>query len=194
MPPVSTSPLAPPAHSPEPRSGLGSVVETCLDRTTEALSTSRGASHLEISHALDSVRRAAAEGIPVDLVEAVARAQGHQEEHLGNAILSLAEKLAGTLIPAPQLVPFAGKLIAPSSFYESYDQLYQTARDLLSPVIFVEDTDSIGVASINPIAAALLATNIQEVVFRRFGIRPFLTVARLDYEAWTFLTRKHFGL
>jgi len=64
----------------------------------------------------------------------------------------------------------------------------------LTPVIFAEDTDSIGVASANPIAAALLASAIQEVVFRRFGIRPFLTVARLDYESWTFLTRKHFGL
>jgi hypothetical protein len=31
-------------------------------------------------------------------------------------------------------------------------------------------------------------------VFRRFGIRPFVTIARLDYESWTFLSRKHFEL
>ena len=130
----------------------------------------------------------------MDLLQALAFTQGHQEEHVGNVILSLAEKVAGTLTPVPPLIPFAGKLIAPSAFYESFEAIYKTAAALLAPVIFVEDTDSIGVASTNPIAAALLASTIQEVVFRRFGIRPFLTVARLDYESWTFLTRKHFGL
>ena len=107
---------------------------------------------------------------------------------------ALGEKLAATLNPAPPLIPFAGKLIAPSAFYESFDFLHKMARVLLTPVIFVEDTDSIGVASANPIAAALFAARVQESVARRFGIRPFLTVTRLEYEAWTFLTHKHFEL
>ena len=96
--------------------------------------------------------------------------------------------------PNPPLVPFAGKLIAPSAFYDSFDQLHRLARVLLSPVIYAEDTDSIGTASANPVAAAILSEEIQSVVFKRFGIRPFVTVARLDYESWTFLTRKHFEL
>jgi hypothetical protein len=61
-------------------------------------------------------------------------------------------------------------------------------------VIFAEDTDAIGTASVNPVAAAILAAEIEAAVFKRFGIRPFLTVARLDYESWTFLARKHFEL
>jgi hypothetical protein len=61
-------------------------------------------------------------------------------------------------------------------------------------VIYAEDTDAIGTASINPFAAAILAEEIQSTVFKRFGIRPFVTIARLDYESWTFLTRKHFEL
>jgi hypothetical protein len=194
MSPVSPSPLATSSQAAVPQGAIDRLVEDCLDRTGEALIATRSASHLEISHAVGSVRQAAAEGIPLDLLEAVARAQGHQEEHLGNIILGLAERLANTLNPAPPVIPFAGKLIAPSAFYESFEQLHRTARALLTPVVFVEDTDSIGVASANPIAASLLATTIQDVVFRRFGIRPFVTVARLDYESWTFLTRKHFGL
>jgi hypothetical protein len=65
---------------------------------------------------------------------------------------------------------------------------------LLSPVVYAEDTDAIGTASINPVASAILAAEIESAVFKRFGIRPFLTIARLDYESWTFLTRKHFEL
>ena len=89
---------------------------------------------------------------------------------------------------------FAGKLIAPSAFYESFDQIHKLARLLLSPVVYAEDTDAIGTASANPVASAILAEEIGRQVYKRFGIRPFVTIARLEYESWTFLTRKHFEL
>jgi hypothetical protein len=128
------------------------------------------------------------------LLEVLARILGHDEERLGPVILELGNKVASTISPHAPLVPFAGKLIAPSAFYDSFDQLHKLARLLLAPVIYAEDTDAIGTASVNPIAAAILAAEIESAVFKRFGIRPFLTIARLDYESWTFLTRKHFEL
>ena len=173
---------------------IADIVEVCLDQTAEALIFSRAASQIEVSHATDAVRKAHAENRPLDLMEAVARVQGHQEEHMGSIMRALGDKLATILSPSPPLIPFAGKLIAPSAFYESYDHLHKMARMLLTPVIFVEDTDSIGVASANPIAATIFARRIQETVARRFDIRPFLTIARFEYESWTFLTHKHFEL
>lgn len=189
--------LATSASAPPPvlsQTDIGKMLEACLEQTAEALDISHAASPADISHAVEAVRMAQAQNRPLDLMEAVARAQGHQEEHLGSIMRSLGDKLAATLNPTPPLIPFAGKLIAPSAFYESFDQIHKMARALLTPVIFVEDTDAIGVASVNPIAATLLAAKIQEVVARRFDIRPFLTIARLEYEAWTFLTHKHFEL
>ena len=175
-----------------PSADILEMIEACLEQTAEALEITRAASPIEISHAKDAVRKVHAEGHQLDLMEAVARIQGHQEEHMGPVIQVLGDRLAASLNPVPPLIPFAGKLIAPSAFYESYARLHQMARALLVPVIFVEDTDSIGVASANPIAATLLAAKIQDVVARRFDIRPFVTIARLDYEFWTFLTHKHF--
>ncbi|MCX6880029.1 MAG: hypothetical protein NTW21_40440 [Verrucomicrobia bacterium] len=194
MPSPAPSPVALPPLSPQSQSDLGDLVEACLDQTAEALIFTRAASQVEVSHAVAAVRKSQAEGRPLDLMEAVAREQGHQEEQLGGIMRSLGERLAANLNPSPQLIPFAGKLIAPSAFYESFDHLHKIARALLTPVVFVEDTDSIGVASVNPIAATILAAKIQEQVSRRFDIRPFLTIARLDYEAWAFLTHKHFEL
>ncbi len=188
---VQAQPAQPPALA---HSDIGTVIEACIDQTAEALVFTRVASQVEVSHAVDAVRKAQAEGHPLDLIEAVARVQGHQEEHLGGIIRNLGDRLAAVLNPSPPLIPFAGKLIAPSAFYESYEHLHKMARALLTPVIFVEDTDSIGVASANPIAAMLLAKKIQETVSRRFDIRPFLTVSRLEYESWAFLTHKHFEL
>jgi hypothetical protein len=187
---------ASPFQAAEPTAATNSrdFAEECLTRTAQALHEARAASAAEIQQGISAVRDAHANGKPMDLIEQLARIQGHAEEHLGPAILEIGNKVSATFAHAVPMVPFAGKLIAPSAFYESFDQMHKLARLLLSPVIYAEDTDAIGTASINPVAADLLAEEIQAAVFKRFGIRPFLTVARLDYESWAFLTRKHFEL
>jgi hypothetical protein len=185
------------AQEPAPRSkgaDLWDFAEICLQQTAEALHQARAGTPAEISQAIATTRENHAKQIPSDLLEVMVRVLGHDEEHLSPAILDLGNKIAATLNPSPPLIPFGGKLIAPSAFYESFDQIHKIARVLLSPVIYAEDTDAIGTASANPVAAALLAEEIRTTVFKRFGIRPFVTVARLDYESWTFLSRKHFEL
>ena len=184
-------------HAAAPRSGrgdLGEIIETCIEQTAESLVHSHAATEDEVTQAVDTVRKAQADGHPLDLLEAVARTQGHQEEFMGGIVRTLGDRLAAILNPSPPLIPFAGKLIAPSAFYDSFDQIHRIARVLLSPVIYAEDTDAIGTASANPVAAMILAEEIRNTVFKRFGIRPFVTAARLDYESWTFLSRKHFEL
>lgn len=186
---------APPPLAAVPAAGgVRDFAEECLTRTAEALHESRAASVTEIQQGITAARESHANGMPMDLIEQIARIQGHAEEHLGPAILELGNKLSATFAHPVPMVPFAGKLIAPSAFYESFDQMHKLARLLLSPVIYAEDTDAIGTASINPVAATILSEEIQAVVFKRVGIRPFLTIARLDYESWAFLTRKHFEL
>jgi len=175
-------------------SDIAQVLDACIKQTAEALARSNAASQTDILHAIEAVRNAHTHNQPLDLIEAVARTHGHQEEHLGGFVRQLGDKLASTLNPTPPIIPFAGKLIAPSAFYESFVPIHKLARSLLTPVIFVEDTDAIGVASVNPIAATLFAEKIQEAVARRFEIRPFLTIVRIEYEAWSFLTHKHFEL
>jgi hypothetical protein len=168
--------------------------EVCLRQTAEALHFARAASAAELNQGIATARESHAAGKPADLLEVVARIQGHSEEHLSHAMLTLGNKVAATLAHYQPLVPFGGKLIAPTAFYESFDQIHRIARVLLSPVIYAEDTDAIGTASVNPVASAILAEEIRNTVFKRFGIRPFVTASRLDYESWTFLSRKHFEL
>lgn len=108
--------------------------------------------------------------------------------------MNLGNRVASTLQITVPVIPFGGKLIAPSAFYESFDRIHQIARVLLSPVVYAEDTDAIGTASTNPIACAILGEEIRNQIYKRIGIRPFVTIARLDYESWAFLTRKHFEL
>ena len=192
----STLPFQAVSEAPEKKSRAthADIVEECIQRTAEALQASGAATAAQLDAALTAVHRHLGEGRPAELIEWVARAQGHEEEHLGPVIGSLSEAVASTMSPSPALIPFAGKLIGPSAFYESFDQLHKLAKALLSPIIFAEDTDAIGTASVNPIASLILSEEILHTVDRRFGIKPFMTVARMDYESWTFLSRKHFGV
>ena len=191
---VVPDPTSLPAAPRNPPGDIEVIFATCLEQTAEALLLSQAASQDDLTQALDAAHQAHAEGHPLDLLEAVALAQGHHEEHFGRVIRALGDKVAATLNPSPPLIPFAGKLIAPSAFYDSFEHIHRLAKILLSPVIYAEDTDAIGTASVNPVASALLAEEIRNTVFKRFGIRPFVTAARLDYESWTFLSRKHFEL
>ena len=168
--------------------------ELCLEQTASAIHEARAATTSELNRGVATTREFHAAGNPSDLLEVLARIQGHDEERIGPAVVELGNKVASTMSPYPALIPFGGKLIAPSAFYDSFDRLHKIARVLLSPVIYAEDTDAIGTASINPVASAILSAEIQSSVHKRFGIRPFVTVARLDYENWSFLSRKHFEL
>ncbi len=170
------------------------IVETCFIRTAEALSVTNSAGDSEIQEALVKVRDSMAMGKPLDLLETLARVKGHDEERIGAAILTLSDAVASTMSPSPACIPFASKLIAPSAFYDSFEAMHQLGKLLLSPVIFAEDTDAIGTGSVNPIAARMLGEEIHQAVAKRFGIRPFITTARMEYEAWAFLCRKHFEL
>lgn len=172
--------------------GLWSYAEECTVQTAAAIQDAQAASPVEISHAMETARANHAAGKPSDLLIALLHIRGHDEEHLGAHAVELGNRISAVLFHPVPLIPFGGKLITPNAFYESFPQLHQLARVLLSPVIFAEDADSIGTASINPIASALLAAEIETAVFERSGIRPFLSTSRLDYESWTFLTRRHF--
>lgn len=168
------------------------MAEVCLQRTADSLHQARAGSPAEISQAITLAREAHTIEKPTDLLSTLAEIQSQSEENLDLLIINLGDQIALNLVPYAPLIPFAGKLIAPTAFYELYPHIHKLARILRAPVVYVEDNDAIGVASANPIAAALLAEEIRFALHKRSGIRPFVTVARLDYESWTFLNRKHF--
>ncbi|MES2997104.1 MAG: hypothetical protein V4733_09880 [Verrucomicrobiota bacterium] len=168
--------------------------EICIERTADAINEAEAATPAELQQAVAMARNHVIEHVPADLLECLVRVQGSDDENQSARFLELSNKISAVMFHPVPVIPFAGKLIAPSAFYASFSNIHQIARVLLSPVLYVEDTDSIGVGSINPIACTILAEAIEPAVHKRSGIRPFLSVSRLDYENWNFLTRKHFEL
>ena len=173
---------------------IGDLLRICLEQTVQAIQATGLATEMEIARTRAAFDRAVAKEEPQDVLEILARVQGAEEEHMGIEVARISHAVAAVIHPSPPLIPFAGKLIAPSAFYESFDHLHKTARALLAPVIYAEDTDAVGTGALNPVAARIMADEILATVDRRFGIKPFVTSVRMDYESWSFLTRKHFGL
>jgi hypothetical protein len=178
----------------EDRERIDAVAAQCLEHTLTALLQADVATEHEARELARIIQDTRPDQPPRDLLLTLAKMQGSDEEHMSPAITRLSEAVASTMASPAPLIPFAGKLIAPSSFYESFQNILAVGRTLLVPVVYAEDTDAIGVASINPIAAHLLAGEIYSSVDRRFAIKPFMTIGRLDYESWSFLIRKHFAL
>lgn len=176
------------------RQRIDGLITECVHQTISALHQTGMANEHEAHDLIRFLQDKPADAPPVDVLLTLAKMQGSDEEHMSPAITRLSNAVSRTIPTPPPIIPFAGKLIAPSAFYESFQTILVMGRELLTPVIYAEDTDAIGVASINPFAARLLANEIHDAVEKRFAIRPFMTVSRLDYESWTFLIRKHFAL
>ncbi|WP_193211056.1 hypothetical protein [Luteolibacter marinus] len=174
--------------------GVLDLLHSCMEQTIQAIQATGIATDTETARVRTVFERSVSQGEPLDLLEILARVQGTEEEHMGVEVARITHAVSQVIHPSPPLVPFAGKLIAPSAFYESFDHLHKVARALLAPILYAEDTDAIGTGALNPVAARIMADEILATVDRRFAIKPFVTSVRMDYESWTFLTRKHFEL
>lgn len=166
--------------------------ETCLVQTAKALYKSQAASESEISHGLETARQLHADGKPADLLEQIASQCVGPNEKYDAVVLELSSKVAETLPIYQPVIPFGDKLMMPSAFYDSFEQIHKIAYVLLSPVLYAEDHDAMGTASINPVATMLLGAEIRSAVLKRCGVTPFITHARLGFASWRHLCRKHF--
>jgi len=60
------------------------------------------------------------------------------------------------------------------------------------PICFAEDEDVIGIASINPYFADVLAVEMMRKFKKAYGIQPIVSIIRLDYIGWMKMCHKHF--
>lgn len=177
---------------PPQRESLAAAVEECLQRTATALFQTGTAGKDDLIHTMHLVRQSNFHGQPADLLDTLARHLHTDEDQVAAAAASYGERISATLSPNLHVVPFAGRLIAPSTFYENHPDVQRLGAALMAAVIYAEDSDAIGTASINPIAAIILGEEIAAAVARRVNVRPIITSVMLDHQSWTQVIRKHF--
>jgi len=189
---IPTSELSPPADLSPVSQEVPIVLEHALIRNLAMLQQHNLASAEDCSQVASQVRRSWEKGKGADPIDGLARLRAGNGEMLDASVEIISAKMAKSLPFAPTRVPFAARLIPPSSFYEKYPHIALLSKLMLVPISFAEDLDVIGIASINPFFADTLAATIVEEIKKTSTVQPIISSVRLDYVGWMKMCEKHF--
>jgi len=106
----------------------------------------------------------------------------------------LGRSLSQSLGQPLTLVPFASKMPTPSVFYDMNESLLLECRKLMTPVLFAEESEVIGIGSINPAALRISARTIMQFIADKTGTSPMVSSVLLHHEGWISLCQQQFGI
>lgn len=167
---------------------------TCLEHTCSLLLNFQLATEEEVRTVAARGQASRGEKRPVDPLEFLASARVEDIEGLAGELEVIARKVARGLDEALVLVPFAHRLPTPSSFYQSHQTIREECQRILTPVLYNEETEVIGLGSINPVALELGARMIRANLGKLTGTQPIVSKVLLSHDSWVSLCEKQFGL
>lgn len=92
------------------------------------------------------------------------------------------------------LVPFGNRLPTPSAFYDSHGGILVECQRMMTPILYAEESEVIGLGSINPVslrlAAEVISSNLSEIT----GTKPIISQLLLHHEGWVSLCNKQLGI
>lgn len=133
-------------------------------------------------------------GIQVgDILPKMAELQGVEEDSRAQAVETWTRKMTFALKKRYPMIPFAMGVYTPTSFAERFPHLFEMSKALKVPILFAEDSDVIGLGTINPAVVDLISKEFVSAVLRKDLVRPFVTTVLLDVKTWNLLCRKAFG-
>ena len=167
---------------------------TCLEHTCSLLLNFQMATEEEVQTMAARGQMPRGEKRPVDPLEFLASARVDDMDKLSGELESIGRRVARGLDEALVLVPFAHRLPTPSAFYQSHQAIREECQSILTPVLFNEETEVIGLGSINPVSLELGARMIRANLGKLTGTQPIISKVLLSHDSWVSLCEKQFGL
>ncbi len=163
---------------------------TCLERTYMVLREQGLATP-------DELRRLAAVGqepLQVDRqqdpLELLVNIRISDLEHRPMEIERMGRAMSQMLERPLVLVPFANRLPTPTAFYDTYPTLFRLCQALMTPVVFAEESEVVGITSINPVALLLMEDHITRAMSEITGTRPIVTCLLAAQDVWESICKK----
>jgi hypothetical protein len=167
---------------------------TCLEHTCSLLLNFKLATEDELRDVVARGQSPRGGKRPVDPLEFLASARVSDMDQLAAELETLGRRIAQGLEERLVLVPFAHRLPTPSAFYQSHQSIREECQRILTPVLFNEETEVIGLGSINPVALELGARIIRSNLGKLTGTQPIISKVLLSHDSWVSLCEKQFGL
>ena len=168
------------------------ALEHALIRTLAMLQQANLATAEDCTQVSAMVKAEWIAGRGADPVDCLASLTAGDSEMLDATVEAISIKLAQTLPFQPTRIPFAGRLIVPSSLYEKNPDIELMCKLMLVPVAYAEDLDVLALASINPYFVDALTPVIAEYTLAKNNTQPIISSVRLDYASWQYMCNKHF--
>ena len=127
-----------------------------------------------------------------DILPVMAQLRGIEEGEQPTAVAGWARSMAPIVKKRYSLIPFAGKLLGSSSFFEKFDAVHKAASIVKCPLIFSEDTDVLGFGTINPVAGLHLSTFVSKYFQEKTGLTPYISMFIIDLTTWESTCRRQF--
>ena len=131
---------------------------------------------------------------PWDPLEFLAALRIREPEARALEVERLGRSLSHSLGQPLALIPFASRMQTPSVFYDMNEALLADCRKLMPPVLYAEESEVIGIGSINPAALQISTRTIMQFIADKTGTTPIVSSVLLHHEGWISLCQQQFGI
>lgn len=166
----------------------------CLKATYHLLAEFQLATPGELAKFAEEGQQSAGSERQQDPLEILCAVRGVEADKLPIEIERLGRTLATALGKPLVLPPFASRLPSPSAFYDGNPGLLEECQALMTPILFAEDTEVIGVGSVNPVALVQITERITNLLGERTGTNPIISPLLLTHDGWLSMCQKQLGI
>ena len=131
---------------------------------------------------------------PWDPLEFLAALRIREPEARALEVERLGRSLSHSLGQPLALIPFASRMQTPSVFYDMNEALLADCRKLMTPVLYAEESEVIGIGSITPAALQISTRTIMQFIADKTGTTPIVSSVLLHHEGWISLCQQQFGI
>ena len=131
---------------------------------------------------------------PWDPLEFLAALRIREPEARALEVERLGRSLSHSLGQPLALIPFASRMQTPSVFYDMNEALLADCRKLMTPVLYAEESEVIGIGSINQAALQISTRTIMQFIADKTGTTPIVSSVLLHHEGWISLCQQQFGI
>lgn len=129
---------------------------------------------------------------PIELIAHAMEQKYPEQFSRANQVLKIGDAINNLLGALTPRIPFAARLLSPTTFYENEPETKALCSSLLCPVSYAEGVEAIGIVTINPIAANLLKEKIINHIQEKHNITPYVSVSLANRRGWGLVCDKHF--
>lgn len=193
-PPVDTQDVAAMAGASTSQNALSATDPVSLDQTSSLLEEHGLATPEELNQLRQHGLAPLQGPRPWDSLEFLAALRVRDADARPVEVERLGRALSQVMGQPLTLIPFGNRMQPPATFLEANPDLVIECKKSLTPLLFAEESEAIGIGSINPVALRIVSKKIVANVEQRFGTKPIVSRMLLHHDGWITLCQKQFGL